>query len=138
MVDTSRRHGSIHCHTVGLLLIRKSDSQKSDPFFSNQFSQFSIKGPHQPGCFTLPSSTLVSAKEDSTQHGSFIKQFKQPEHTIINLRAGYSNKQWGVTGWVRNVTDKRVTMGGFAVAPLIYAVTTSPPRTFGIETNWKF
>jgi iron complex outermembrane receptor protein len=66
------------------------------------------------------------------------EQFKQPEHTIINLRAGYSNKQWSVTGWVRNVTDKRVTMGGFAVAPLIYAVTTSPPRTLGIETKWNF
>jgi iron complex outermembrane receptor protein len=64
--------------------------------------------------------------------------FKQPEHTIVNLRAGYSNKQWSVTGWVRNVTDQRVTMGGFAVAPLINAVTTSPPRTIGIETNWKF
>jgi hypothetical protein len=76
MVDPSRRHRSIQF----ALLIRIL--KKSDPLFSNQFSPFSIKRRYQPGCFILPSSTLVSAMEGSTQLGSFIGELKQTKELV--------------------------------------------------------
>jgi hypothetical protein len=77
MVEPSRRHRSIQF----ALLIRIL--KKSDVFFPNQFSPSSIKGRYQPGCFTLPSSTLVSAKEGSTQLGSFIGELKQTKRISL-------------------------------------------------------
>jgi hypothetical protein len=50
---------------------------KVQSLFLKQFSEFLIKGHHQSGCFFLPSSTSVWAKESSTQHGSFIGKRKQ-------------------------------------------------------------
>lgn len=65
--------------------------------------------------------------------------FRQPSHGDINLRAGFESvRGWNVTAWVRNMSDQRYTLGGFAVAPVLYAVTTSPPRTFGVDVGWKF
>lgn len=97
--------------------------------------------------FTLPISlggSVFVVPEVAYRGENFVdsantQQFKQPAHTVANLRAGYeSSDGWSLTGWIRNVTDKRVTMGGFAVAPLIFAVTTSPPRTFGLDLSRKF
>lgn len=65
--------------------------------------------------------------------------FAQPAHTIVNLRAGYRNDAgWSIAAWGRNLTDERVTLGGFAVAPVLYAVTTSPPPTYGVDLRWEF
>jgi len=65
--------------------------------------------------------------------------FRQRAHWDMNLRAGYASfDDWSITFWTRNATDQRYTLGGFAVAPLLYAVTTSPPRTYGIDFQWTF
>ena len=65
--------------------------------------------------------------------------FRQRAHTAVNLRAGYeSYAGWSITAWTRNLTDERYTLGGFAVAPILYAVTTSPPRTYGMDVRWTF
>jgi hypothetical protein len=29
-------------------------------------------------------------------------------------------------------------LGGFAVAPLLFAYTPSPPRTFGVDVRWEY
>jgi len=66
-------------------------------------------------------------------------QFAQPAHTLVNLRAGYRhNDGWSIVAWGRNLTDERVNLGGFAVEPLLFAVTTSPPRTYGVDLRWEF
>jgi len=65
--------------------------------------------------------------------------FRQRAYTAVNLRAGFeSYTGWTITAWTRNATDERYTLGGFAVAPILYAVTTSPPRTYGIDVRWTF
>jgi iron complex outermembrane receptor protein len=65
--------------------------------------------------------------------------FRQRAHWNANLRMGYSSFDgWSIALWTRNATDERYTLGGFAVAPLLYAVTTSPPRTYGIDFQWTF
>jgi len=65
--------------------------------------------------------------------------FRQRANTVLNLRAGFeSYAGWSLTAWVRNATDERYTLGGFAVAPVVYAVTTSAPRTFGVDLRWTF
>jgi iron complex outermembrane receptor protein len=65
--------------------------------------------------------------------------FVQPAHTLVNLRAGYRhNDGWSIAAWGRNLTDERVNLGGFAVAPLLFAVTTSPPPTYGVDLRWEF
>ena len=65
--------------------------------------------------------------------------FAQPAHTLVNLRAGYRhNDGWSISAWGRNLTDERVNLGGFAVAPLLFAVTTSPPPTYGVDLRWEF
>src|SRR6185437_12162022 len=54
--------------------------------------------------------------------------FVQRGHTEINLRVGYeSYSGWSITAWTRNATDQRYTLGGFAVAPILYAISSSPP-----------
>lgn len=98
--------------------------------------QFTIPVSFGGRVFVVPE---IAYRSENFVDSANTQQFKQPEHTIANLRAGYeSNQGWSLTGWVRNVTDKRVTLGGFAVAPLIFAVTTSPPRTFGLDFSRKF
>jgi outer membrane receptor protein involved in Fe transport len=55
------------------------------------------------------------------------------------LRAGYeSYRGWSLTLWTRNATDQRYTLGGFAVAPVLYAATSSAPRTYGMDFQWTF
>jgi outer membrane receptor protein involved in Fe transport len=57
----------------------------------------------------------------------------------VNLRAGYeSYAGWSITAWTRNATDRRYTLGGFAVAPILYAISSSPPRTYGVDFQWTF
>lgn len=65
--------------------------------------------------------------------------FRQPANTVLNLRAGFESRQgWSIVAWTRNATDERFTLGGFSVAPLLYAVTQSPPRTYGVDLSWSF
>lgn len=65
--------------------------------------------------------------------------FKQPSNTVVNLRAGFESRQgWSIVAWTRNATDERFTLGGFSVAPIVYAVTQSPPRTYGVDLRWAF
>jgi iron complex outermembrane receptor protein len=65
--------------------------------------------------------------------------FAQPAHTLVNLRAGYRHDDgWSIAAWGRNLTDERFNLGGFAVAPLLFAVTTSPPPTYGVDLRWEF
>ena len=65
--------------------------------------------------------------------------FVQRAHTEVNLRAGYeSYRGWSLTLWTRNATDQRYTLGGFAVAPVLYAATSSAPRTYGMDFQWTF
>ncbi|HXE77330.1 MAG TPA: TonB-dependent receptor [Rhodanobacter sp.] len=65
--------------------------------------------------------------------------FVQRGHTEINLRVGYeSYSGWSITAWTRNATDQRYTLGGFAVAPILYAISSSPPRTYGVDFQWTF
>lgn len=67
------------------------------------------------------------------------EMFRQRAHTSVNLRAGFeSYAGWSVTFWTRNATDERYALGGFAVAPVLYAITTSPPRTYGMDLRWTF
>src|SRR3546814_5385327 len=64
--------------------------------------------------------------------------FKQEGHVLLDLRAGYkSDMGWTLALWARNLTDERYTLGGFAVAPLLYAATISPPRTYGVDLRWE-
>lgn len=65
--------------------------------------------------------------------------FRQDANTLVNLRAGYESAAgWSITAWGRNLTDERFTLGGFAVDPLIYAHTPSPPRSYGVDLRWTF
>lgn len=65
--------------------------------------------------------------------------FAQPAHTLVNLRAGYRHDDgWSIAAWGRNLTDERFNLGGFAIAPLLFAVTTSPPPTYGVDLRWEF
>lgn len=65
--------------------------------------------------------------------------FRQEAHEQVNLRAAFESTQgWTISAWGRNLTDERVTLGGFSVAPLLFAVTTSPPRTYGLDLRWSF
>lgn len=70
---------------------------------------------------------------------SNTRLFRQEANTLVNLRAGFkSNQNWSVALWGRNLTDERFTLGGFAVAPVLYAHTPSPPRTFGVDLRWEY
>lgn len=65
--------------------------------------------------------------------------FRQDANTLVNLRAGFrSDQNWSIVAWGRNLTDERFTMGGFAVNPVIYAHTPSPPRTYGVDLRWEY
>lgn len=65
--------------------------------------------------------------------------FRQPAHTLLNLHLGFESAAgWTITAWGRNLSDERVTLGGFAVAPVLYARTVSPPRTFGVDLRWDY
>ena len=81
----------------------------------------------------------VLYRSDNYVDGANTEMFKQESHTLLNARIGYESDQgWSVIAWGRNLSDERFTLGGFAVAPIVYAVTPSPPRTYGIDFRWNF
>jgi iron complex outermembrane recepter protein len=86
--------------------------------------------------FVIPEVTYRGANYvDSTN----TELFRQEAHTLVNLRAGFeSSDNWSLVVWGRNLTDERFTLGGFAVAPVIYAHTPSPPRTYGVDLRWEY
>lgn len=86
--------------------------------------------------FVLPEVAYRSANYVDSAN---TEMFRQRAHTSVNLRVGFeSYAGWSITAWTRNATDERYTLGGFAVAPILYAVTTSPPRTYGMDVRWTF
>lgn len=86
--------------------------------------------------FLLPEITYRSANFVDSAN---TRLFRQPNNTLVNLRAGFRAQQgWSVSVWGRNVTDERFNLGGFSVAPILFAVTTSPPATYGVDLRWEF
>jgi iron complex outermembrane receptor protein len=61
-------------------------------------------------------------------------------YTILNLRAGIENDEWGVTLFVNNATDENANLafdrerGGRARL----AFHTNQPRTFGVTLRKNF
>lgn len=81
----------------------------------------------------------IAYRDANYVDASNTELFRQKANTLVNLRAGFkSNQNWSVALWGRNLTDERFTLGGFAVAPIIYAHTPSPPRTFGVDLRWEY
>lgn len=91
-----------------------------------------------------PSGSIFVIPEVAYRSANFVDSantplFVQRAHTDVNLRAGYESYDgWSVTLWMRNATNQRYTLGGFAVAPIVYATTSSPPRTYGVDFQWNF
>lgn len=81
----------------------------------------------------------VTYRGDNYVDSSNTELFRQEANTLVNLRAGFRSKShWSVVAWGRNLTDERFTLGGFAVAPVLYAHTPSPPRTYGVDLRWEY
>jgi len=86
--------------------------------------------------FVLPE---VTYRSENFVDSANTQLFLQPSNTLVNVRAGFESRSgWSATAWMRNATDERFTLGGFSVAPILYAVTTSPPRTYGLDLRWNF
>jgi len=86
--------------------------------------------------FLLPEITYRSANFVDSAN---TRLFRQPNNRLVNLRAGFRAQEgWSVSVWGRNVTDERFNLGGFSVAPILFAVTTSPPATYGVDLRWEF
>ena len=75
MVETSRRHRSIHCHTVGLLLIRKSDS-KSISCDGLRFPGGFIGIPWTESMVTPPSAVAAAAAASSAAASPSCRRLK--------------------------------------------------------------
>jgi outer membrane receptor protein involved in Fe transport len=65
-----------------------------------------------------------------------------PSYNVVDLRTGIEKDRWGVTLYVKNVTNAMVFS---TVTPLTFAggagtqtATTLPPRTVGIALSAKF
>lgn len=81
----------------------------------------------------------VLYRSDNYVDSANTEAFKQESHTLLNAALGYESAGgWSVVAWGRNLGDERFTLGGFAVAPIVYAVTPSPPRTYGLDFRWNF
>jgi len=64
-----------------------------------------------------------------------------PAHTIVNARLAYEHDggKWTVGLWGKNLSDKRVSAGGFDIPGLGVAVMyPSMPRTFGVDFKYRF
>ena len=86
--------------------------------------------------FVIPEITY---RGDNYVDSSNTERFRQAANTLVNLRAGFKSKDsWSVVAWGRNLSEERFTLGGFAVAPLLFAYTPSPPRTFGVDVRWEY
>lgn len=64
-----------------------------------------------------------------------------PAHTVVNGRVAYEYGmgQWSVGLWGKNLTDRRVSAGGFDIPGIGVAVIyPSLPRTFGLDFRYRF
>ena len=90
--------------------------------------------------FAVADGVNVFARGELEHHG---KQYWDPENStprsafeLVNLRGGLENpdSRWSVTGFVRNLTDKKYNAefvsGGF--------VQPAEPRTYGVEVRSSF
>ena len=88
---------------------------------------------------TLFFTPTAAYRDDNYINAANTELFKQPSYTIVDLRTGYESAAgWSIAAWWRNLTDERVNLSGFDVAPLFFAVTTSPPLTYGVDFRWNF
>lgn len=64
-------------------------------------------------------------------------------YTLVDLRAEWSEiggSQFGIAAYVKNLTDKKYSLGGFALGAVSAINATLPglPRMYGVELNAKF
>ena len=61
--------------------------------------------------------------------------FAQRAYTLVNARVGYAHGDWSVQFAVENLTDRRyyrsITAGTGHASP-------GAPRTYAVETTWRF
>ena len=59
-------------------------------------------------------------------------------YTLVNFRTGVQNNLWSITGFVRNLTNKRAQVSAINSSQDPEALLTVRPRTFGVTVNRNF
>ncbi|HXP64565.1 MAG TPA: TonB-dependent receptor [Steroidobacteraceae bacterium] len=59
-------------------------------------------------------------------------------YTLVNFRVGVLNDLWSVTGFVRNLTNKRAEISAINSTQDPEALLTVRPRTYGVTVNRNF
>lgn len=70
--------------------------------------------------------------------GEFSKMKRDP-YEIFNARLTLRQDRWGVTGWVRNLTDEHY-LAEVIVAPEFGGafIHDAPGRSYGVDVNFRF
>ncbi len=75
------------------------------------------------------------------QNQDLSELIKTPANTQASARIGYepTDANWSVAVWGRNLTNTRVSAGGFDIPGLgVGVIYPTLPRTYGIDFNYKF
>jgi len=59
-------------------------------------------------------------------------------YTLVNFRTGVQSNLWSITGFVRNLTNKRAQVSAINSSQDPEALLTVRPRTFGVTVNRNF
>jgi iron complex outermembrane recepter protein len=110
--------------------------------------------PHAPDWQGALASTWygpagVFVRTDVTGCGSFYYDlpaadpFKSSPYVLFNAKAGIERKHWLLSAWVRNIGGKQYGVRGFYFGdvppdfPNLQFQQLGPPRTFGVDFNYK-
>ena len=59
-------------------------------------------------------------------------------YALVNFRTGVQNNLWSITGFVRNLTNKRAQVSAINSSQDPEALLTVRPRTVGLTVNRNF
>ncbi|AIN14971.1 TonB-dependent receptor [Yersinia pseudotuberculosis] len=63
---------------------------------------------------------------------------KQPAYGLLNLTAGYENKDYGVNLWIKNILDETYVTRAFKMDDGVWYGRAGEPINFGVNFNVKF
>ncbi|MEM8998104.1 MAG: TonB-dependent receptor, partial [Acidobacteriota bacterium] len=102
--------------------------------------RFTQIGDQAAGFGTVNLSALPNSIGGPLSASTFTFDPELPSYDIVNLRVGFVNEKWEITGYVNNVTDEIAFLALDQERGTLARVgyLTNQPRTFGVSTRVRF
>lgn len=90
---------------------------------------------------TLRANYSYTGESDTFFNDEFDDFTEKGDYFLLDLNAVFTYENWGLTFFVKNVTDKRAIVdfeGADTTTIAEQDIRTVAPRTFGVQVNWNY